>query len=271
MSTLALLRRWRGLLVDMDGVIYRGEEALPGAVRFFPLLNELGVAFVLLTNNSARMAAQYAAKLARLGIEVAPEHILTSGEAAALYLGGEAPGARVYVIGEDGLKEPLRARGFILTARRPDFVVVGFDRRFTYRKLRLASAALRAGAGFIAANPDATLPTEAGLLPGTGPLLAAIQACTGHSPLVIGKPGPYMLRLALARLGLPAEAAAIVGDRLDTDIAAGAAIGLGTVLLLSGIARQEDVAAAPVKPHLIFADLAELGLVLRQAREGTAS
>ncbi len=235
--------------------------------EFFRALEELDIRFSLLTNNSTLTTSQFVAKVRGMGVPATEAEVLTSAEATAAYLARLArPGAGVYVIGETGLREAVRARGFDLEAAEPDYVVVGMDRQLTYEKLRKACIAVAKGAGFIGSNPDVTLPTEEGLIPGCGALLAAIRACTGVEPVVIGKPETRMLDLSMQRMGVRSDVTAMVGDRLDTDIVAGQAAGVMTLLVLTGISTQEEIATCPVKPDQVFADLIALTGSLRAAK-----
>ncbi len=249
----------KAFIIDMDGVLYRGENRLPGARSFLQTLQREDTPYVLLTNNSTLTVAQYVEKLRRMGIEVPADGIMTSAVATALYLAGIAEaGTPVYMIGMEGLAEALTQQGFVLTAEAPEYVVVGLDTGVTYHKLSTATRAIRAGAGFIGTNPDRTLPTERGLEPGTGALLAAIEAATDVQPRIIGKPEPGVFNTALKRLGTKPEETAMLGDRLETDIAGGAAAGLRTILVLTGAATRDDLANAHVQPDLVFDDLEQL-------------
>ncbi len=249
----------RHLIVDMDGVLWRGDTPVPGLHEFFAFLREREIGFILATNNSSRLPEQYAEKLARFGVEVSPEHILTSSQVAAAYLATVAPpGTRVYAIGEEGVRQALEERGFVLTDEEAAYVVVGWDRQLTWSKLATAALLIYEGAAFVGTNPDTSYPFERGPVPGNGAQLAALQTATGVAPLVVGKPEPWMYKEALRRMGAQRETTAVIGDRLDTDIAGGVRLGLKTVLVLSGIATQADLAASPVKPDLVCADIREL-------------
>jgi len=259
------LRDLRGFLVDLDGVVYTGSDVVPGAPGFFALLRDLGIPFLLITNNSSRRADQFAAKLEGMGIPVRPEEVLTSAQATAEFLAASAGrGSRVFVIGEEGLRSSLKAHGFTL-ADDPevDYVVVGLDRGFNYEKLTTAIRAVNNGAQLVGPNPDTTLPMEDGLCPGAGAFQAAISAATGVQPLIVGKPEPTMLSIGLRLLGCAPQEAAMVGDRLDTDIVGGQRAGLVTILVLSGVVSAEAAAASPIKPDYVLRDLAELGERLR--------
>lgn len=243
----------KAFVIDMDGVLYVGQQRLPGARQFLSYLEEQDIPFILATNNSTLTPTQYVAKLGAMGIEVTEDRILTSGQATALYLSQVAPArARLYAIGEAGLISPLKEQGFHLTEEEVDYVVVGLDRQLTYEKLEIATLAIRAGATFIGTNPDTTLPTEQGLVPGTGATLAALEAATGASPLIIGKPEPILLRLAMEKMGLPSEGTAIIGDRLETDILGGREAGVITILVLTGISDREELTTSPHQPDFLF-------------------
>jgi len=260
----AALAAVRSLIVDMDGVLYRGREPIPGAREFVAFLQREGIPFLLLTNNSTLTPAQYVAKLARLGIEVGEDRILTSAQAAALYLERVAPpGAKVYLIGEEGLRAALREKGFAFAERGADFVVVGMDRQLTYEKLKIATLLIRGGARFIGTNPDKTFPSEEGIVPGNGATLAALEAATGVAPMVVGKPERAIFDLALARMGVGREGAAVVGDRLETDVLGGRRAGLITILVLSGVTTPKELAASGVQPDLVFEDVGQMVEVWR--------
>ena len=247
------LRSITSLIIDMDGVLYRGQERLPGAREFLAHLVEGEVTFILATNNSTLTPQQYVGKLAAMDIAVTEDHILTSGQASALYLAQVAGrGTKVYAIGEDGLFAALKEQGFQLTEEKAQYVVVGLDRQVTWDRLRIATLAIRAGATFIGTNPDTTLPTEEGLVPGTGAILAALEAATGVSPQVIGKPQPTLLELAMDRMGVDRNGTAIVGDRLETDILGGKNAGITTVLVLGGITQREELNDSPYQPDFVF-------------------
>jgi 4-nitrophenyl phosphatase len=247
------------LIVDMDGVLWRGEEPMPDLQRFFAFLSDHDIGFVLATNNASKRPQQYARKLARLGVSVSVESIVTSAQATAAYLAAREPkGTPVYVIGKKGLRQTLVDEGFTLGEDKVRYVVVGWDPDLTWRMLAKATLLIRGGAGFIGTNPDVTFPSEEGLVPGNGAQLAALQAATGVEPLVVGKPQPWLYQEAMRRLGAKLETTAVIGDRLDTDIAGGLRAGLFTILTLSGITTQADVDGSPVQPDLVCEDIGEL-------------
>jgi 4-nitrophenyl phosphatase len=255
----AILRPIRHVLIDMDGVLWRGEQAMPGLEGFFGFLRQNDIAFMLGTNNASRTPEQYAAKLAGFGVEVWLTSILTSSLVAAAYLDDIAPsGSRVYAIGEDGLQRALEEQGFVLGSEGAEYVVVGWDRELNWEKLRTASLLIHEGAAFIGTNPDVTFPTKQGPAPGNGAILAALEAATGVSPVVTGKPEPRMYEEALRRMEATPETTAMVGDRIDTDIAGAARQGMTTVLTLSGISTAEEARASPISPDLICEDISDL-------------
>lgn len=257
------LHRLRGLLIDLDGVVYLGDTLIPGAREFFATLCERGMPYLLVTNNSSRTRAQFAGKLSRLGIPVSEEQVLTSAEVTAEYLSRRArAGAGVFIVGEEGLAEAVGRYGFRTDVEPVEYVLVGLDRAFDYRKLALAIRYVRAGAALVGANPDRTLPVEGGVLPGAGSLLAAVEAGAGVRAEVVGKPEPVIFELGARRLGLPAGDVAVVGDRLDTDILGARRAGMRAILVLTGISRRADLADSPVQPDLVVDDLPALARAL---------
>jgi 4-nitrophenyl phosphatase len=249
----------RYLIIDMDGVLWRGAQAIPGAPEFIHFLRERGVAFVLATNNATKTVTQYVEKLAGLGMDVAPHEIITSAVATADYLATLAePGTPVYVIGGRGLHEALAAKGFVLNSDRAKYVVAGQDLDLTFDKLRRATLFIRAGARFIGSNPDKTFPSEEGIIPGAGAILAALEAATGTTPVIVGKPEPIMFEQAMKRMGASREETAMLGDRLETDIWGGQRAGLKTILVLSGVSTPNDLADAEYQPTWVFQDVDEL-------------
>lgn len=254
-----LLTRIRGFLLDMDGVLYRGDHPLPGARRFVTALQNQGIPFILLTNNSTRTPAQYVARLKRMGLQVSPSTILTSAQATAMYLEKVAPrGARIYVIGEDGLRDEIAGRGYVIAESNVAFVVVGMDTHVTYEKLRIATLAIRSGAAFIGTNPDRSFPAKEGITPGCGAILAALEAATDVRPTVIGKPQRAMFDLALRKLGTRPEETAMIGDRLETDILGGREAGLLTILVLTGVTSRRDLSESSIKPDVVCKGLRQL-------------
>lgn len=259
MPTSFPFARVRHLLIDLDGVIYRGATALPGAPEFIGWLHNEGITARLVTNNATLTPPQYVAKLANMGIEVSPDEVFTSALATALYLREQGQQDKsAYVIGQDGIVDALREIGMRITDERPDWVVAGLDRGLTYQKLTIASLAIEHGSGFIGTNPDTSFPTERGLEPGAGAILASIAATTGISPVIIGKPRPLMLELAMHQMGATAGDTAMLGDRLDTDIAAADAAHVASILVLTGVSKRDEVASSPYQPDLVVSNLPEL-------------
>lgn len=243
----------------MDGVLYRGDRPLPGARCFVRMLQDKGIPFMLLTNNSTRTVAQYMTKLDHMGLQVTPSDILTSAQATAMYLQRiTPPGTRMYVIGEDGLHEELTSRGYVVAEEDVAFVVVGMDTHLTFDKLRTATLAIRSGAVFVGTNPDRTFPSEEGITPGSGAILAALEAATDVSPTIIGKPQQAVFNLALEKLGMRPEETAMIGDRLETDILGGQKAGLFTILVLTGVTSRQHLSDSDLKPDLVFENLDQL-------------
>jgi len=256
----ARLRNAKAWVFDMDGVFYVGTQPLPGANDLLNALELRERPYMLATNNSMATPADYVKRLARMGIETPESAILTSAIATRDYLLETLPeDAGIYVVGMPALREQLfqdtKFQAVQYGETVPAAVVVGLDKLFTYEKLLLAHHAILAGARFIATNADATLPTENGLVPGCGAVVAAIATSTGVQPVVIGKPEPLMLEMALHRLGVKPDEAVMVGDRLDTDILAGHRAGMLTLLVLTGVSTREEVATAEALPDLVFTDL----------------
>ena len=253
------------LIIDMDGVLYRGDEPMPRLGEFFAFLrapqgapHQRPIPFILATNNSTHTPEQYVAKLARMGVEVFPGEILTSGQATARFLARQhPPGTRVHVFGMPSLRQAVEAEGFVLADEDVAVVVASMDREVTYEKLKRASLLIRDGARFVATNRDPTVPSAEGLLlPGTGTMIAALETASGVTPTAIGKPEPTMFQLALAQMAARPETTATIGDRLDTDILGGQRAGLTTICVLSGSSSRAEAEA--FGPDYIFEDIAEL-------------
>jgi 4-nitrophenyl phosphatase len=261
------------LILDMDGVLWRGETPMPGLVEFFDTLLNQGIGYVLATNNAARTAEQYTEKLRRFGLEIAPQRILTSAETTADYLSRHhPPGTRAYIVGAKGLHEAMSAQGFeIVTAEevkkgaRAPLVIMGFTPHACYNDLAMATLLINDGSEFVGTNADPSIPSELGIVPGVGALLAAVTTATGVTPKTIGKPGPLMFEHAMRRLGSLKAETAMVGDRLSTDVDGAKAAGLWAILLLSGVSSANDIQHSTYKPDFVFADITELGSALARA------
>jgi HAD superfamily hydrolase (TIGR01457 family) len=248
-------------LIDLDGVIYRGNALLPGAKEFIAWLKANNKKFLFLTNNSFASETQVLEKLTHLGIITDTSHLLSAGEAAVQNIARRFPGALVYLVGEPPLIDLLREYQLQVAdvdAHEADVVLVGLDRHFDYRKLTGAVLSIRAGAHFITVNRDALLPVAGGFLPGCGTMAAAIEAGTSVTPEVVGKPEPLLLQEAMRLLGSRPEETVMIGDSLAVDIQGGKAAGTHTLLVLSGNTSLEDVANSSIKPDYIYQDVAAL-------------
>ncbi len=257
------LSQIRGVVLDMDGVLWRDDVPLPGLVGFFELLRANNIGFTLATNNSYKTPAAYLAKLEKMGVIGVDESlIITSATATADYMRQHYPaGTKVYIVGGNGLNEALSSAGYLIVEEGAGVVVAGIDPQLTYEKLKRATFQIRAGADFIGTNPDKTLPTPEGLTPGAGSVLAAIATATDRQPIVIGKPDTPMLETALRILGTAPENTLMVGDRLDTDILGGQRVGMKTAFVLSGVSTREDITLTGIVPDGIFEHLLDLTLL----------
>ncbi len=248
-------------LMDMDGVLVHQEQLIPGADRFIARLQETGHRFLVLTNNSIYTPRDLAARLALTGLEVPPEAIWTSALATARFLDEQRPQGTAFVIGEAGLTTALHERGYVLSERSPDYVVLGETRSYSLDAITRAIRLILAGARFIATNPDPTGPSPDGPQPATGAVAALIAKATGVAPYFVGKPNPLMMRAALRAIDAHSESTVMIGDRMDTDVVAGMEAGLETVLVLTGSTRAADVSRFPFRPSRIcdsIADVVEL-------------
>jgi NagD protein len=251
-------REIRSWLMDMDGVLVREENAIPGADRFLERLAELGTPFLVLTNNSIYTRRDLAARLRASGLTVPEEAIWTSALATARFLDDQRPNGSAYVIGEAGLTTALYQAGYTLTERDPEYVVLGETRTYSFERITTAIRLIAAGARFIATNPDPTGPSPDGPLPATGSVAALITRATGVQPYFVGKPNPLMMRSALNAIDAHSETAAMVGDRMDTDVVAGLEAGLEAILVLTGVTTREEAERHPYRPSRIVDSVAEL-------------
>lgn len=246
----------RALVIDVDGVLWRGKQALPGVPAFFDFLRARKIAFVIATNNSARPASDVTERLLRMGVHIDDTQVLTSAEATARYLAHLTPPLkRIYMIGGAGLANALEQAGYQLVEQNADAVVAGIDLNFTYEKLKRATQEIRRGAKFFGTNGDKTFPGEDGIIPGAGALLAALQAATDVAPIVIGKPERALYDSAIEKMNVAREATAALGDRLDTDIAGGKRAGLASILVMTGVTTQAILAHSTIQPDFVFDDL----------------
>lgn len=253
----------RGLILDMDGVLWRDADPLGDLRAIFTRIADRGMRVVLCTNNSTRTTGQYLERLHASGVELEPWQIVTSSEALARALRQRFPaGGRVFILGEIGLADALQAQSFEPVSdgdsTRVIAVAMGMDRALTFTKLRTATLLIRGGLPFYATNPDRTFPTPEGLIPGAGALIAALATASDVTPIIVGKPHPDMLVLALERLETSRNDTFVVGDRLETDIAAGQAVSCPTALVLSGVSTREMAEAWRPPVTLIADDLSEL-------------
>lgn len=252
------LKSKRGFICDMDGVIYHGSRLLEGSKGFVDWLKSEGKQFLFLTNSSARSPRELHQKLMHMGIEVGEDHFITSGMATAHFIASQCPGGRVFAIGDSGLYQALYEAGLSIDESRPDYVVVGETRSYSYEKIETAILLVLAGAKLIGTNPDLTGPTERGIGPACRALIAPIEMATGRQAYFIGKPNPLIMRHARDILGCHRNETVIIGDRMDTDIVAGIESGIDTVLVLSGITKETDLDRYPYKPHYILQDVSEI-------------
>lgn len=264
MDSLHDIHAW---IIDMDGVLWEGDRPMPGLAEFFDTLRARGDPFMLATNNASQTPDQYVNKLAGMGVTVSRDEIITSAQAAALYLKElTRNGARVFAIGEDGVRQALAERGFALCElydTSAQFVVCGMDRGLSWDKLATATLNIRAGARFIGTNPDTTLPTERGITHGNGAILAALQTATGVAPTIIGKPEPIMYQQAMARLKVDSARTAAIGDRLETDILGAVRAGVRSVFVLSGVSNREQLRELDYQPTWVMQDIREISRALR--------
>jgi HAD superfamily hydrolase (TIGR01457 family) len=257
MDSIDKLSTVRGFLLDMDGTFYLGDRLLEGALRFIDLLCDQKKVFLFLTNNSSKHRREYAEKISQLGLPIQEEAVLTSGEATALYLRAQHPGANLFLVGTPSLEAEFRQFGFQLVQQDPQFIVLGFDTTLTYQKLWTLCDLVRAGVPYIATHPDFNCPTEQGYMPDVGAMIAFVKAATGRLPdLVVGKPNRLIVDAAADKMNLRVDQLAMIGDRLYTDIALGPASGITTILVLSGETKPGDLIDSPFQPDYTFKDLA---------------
>ncbi len=247
-----------GFICDMDGVIYHGNKVLDGVVEFVNWMIENNKKFVFLTNSPERTPHELSMKLQRMGLNVSARHFYTSAMATAEFLSSQKPGCTAYVIGEAALSKALYDVGIYMNDVNPDYVVVGETRTYSFEKIEKAIELVNKGARLIGTNPDITGPTERGVMPATGALIAPIEIATNKKAYFVGKPNPVMLCHGLRKLGCHSEEIAFIGDRMDTDIIAGIESNVDTVLVLSGVTAREDIDNYPYRPKYILDGVGDL-------------
>ena len=254
-----------GYLIDMDGVLYRGTELIPGADVFINELRAREIPFRLLTNNSQRARRDVVAKLKRMGIDLLEEHVYTSAMATARYLADQKPNGTAYVIGEGGLLTALHTNGYAIVDHDPDYVVVGEGRTFNLELVEAAVRMIFGGAKLVATNMDPNCPTSNGSIrPGCGAMVAMLECATGVKAFSVGKPSPVMMRAARKEMNLATDEVTMIGDTMETDILGGVQLGYETILVLSGGTRESDLARYAYCPDIVVASLAEYAEYLNE-------
>ena len=246
------LRQREGFLCDMDGVIYHGNKLLPGVKEFVDWLYREDKNFLFLTNSSERSPKELQIKLARMGLEVDESHFYTSALATAKFISSQAPGCSAYVIGGAGLVTALHDAGITMNDIDPDYVIIGEGNTYNYENILKAVKLVMRGAKLIGTNSDLTGPAEDGIIPACRAMISPIEMATGQKAYFVGKPNPLMMRTGLRILGVHSEDAAMIGDRMDTDIVAGIETGLDTVLVLSGVTDRNEIKKFPYRPRLVL-------------------
>lgn len=252
------IRNKKGFICDMDGVIYHGSRILDGVADFVNWLIDNEKKFVFLTNSPEKTPHELSMKLERMGLKVSPDNFYTSAMATAEFLKSQKPGCTAYVIGESGLTKALYDQKIYMNDVNPDYVVVGETRTYNFEKIEKAIELVNKGAKLIGTNPDITGPTERGIMPATGSLIAPIEIATGKKAYFVGKPNPLMLRHGLKKLNCHSEEIAFIGDRMDTDIIAGIESNVDTVLVLSGVTSMEEIDRFPYRPKYILNGVGDL-------------
>lgn len=252
----------RCYIMDMDGVLVRGRQPIPGAQAWISRLLETNTPFLVLTNNPLYTPRDLQYRLASEGLHVPESHLFTSALATAQFLAQQRPGGTAFVIGESGLTSALHQVGYTLTSARPEYVVLGETHAYNLDQVTTAIRLIDGGARFLCTNPDPTGPSEGGLVPACGAMAALIERATGVRPYYVGKPNPLMMRQALTTLGAHSDETVMIGDRMDTDVIAGMEAGLRTVLVLSGVTRREEIDRYPYRPTCVLGSIAEVSLDL---------
>ncbi len=249
-----------GCILDMDGVLYRGDTLIPEVPDFLATLDRAGIVWTMATNNSTNTPRQYVEKLSRMGIEATEDRIVTSAVATATWLTTRhSKRTRIYVVGMAALEEALFGDGYFEPAGRDaEIVVSGAHFELRYEHLKIGCLAIRDGATYVATNADKTFPSEEGLIPGSGAIVAALRAATDVDPVIIGKPSPEMIESCRRIMGTDAKRTVMIGDRLDTDILAGERAGIRTALVLTGVSTRDDVTESGIVPDVIVETLEPL-------------
>lgn len=249
---------YKGYLIDLDGTIYQGKNRIPAGERFIKRLQEKGIPYLLVTNNTTRTPEMVQSMLTnQFHVETGIETIYTATMATVDYMNDMNRGKTAYVIGETGLKSAIAAAGYVEELENPAYVVVGLDSQVTYEMLAIATLAIQKGALFIGTNPDLNIPTERGLMPGAGALNALLEAATRVKPVFIGKPNAIIMNKSLEVLGIQRSEAVMVGDNYLTDIMAGIQNDIATILVTTGFTRPEEVPTLSIQPDHVLSSLDE--------------
>jgi 4-nitrophenyl phosphatase len=251
------MKTYRGFLIDLDGTVYRGSEKIEEAILFIKELERRKLSYLFVTNNSTKHPAQVAEMLVEMGVPATADHVFTTSMATANFISEKHTGARIYAIGEEGLRSALKTKGLEIVEKDADYVVMGLDRSITYEKLAGAVLNVRNGAKFIATNGDVALPTERGLLPGNGSLVSVVSVSTGVKPIFIGKPESIIVEQALEVLGTSKDETLMIGDNYETDILAGIRAGIDSLLVHTGVTTKEQLKDVENQPTYSLSSLAE--------------
>jgi 4-nitrophenyl phosphatase len=252
-----MMKKYKGFLIDLDGTVYRGTEIIAEAVTFVKELERRNLPYLFVTNNSTKQPAKVAETLVEMGVPATADHVFTTSMATANFIYDEKADAKVYVIGEDGIRYSLKEKGFEIVEKDADYVVIGLDRSVSYEKLVGATLNVHSGARFIATNGDTALVTERGLLPGNGSIVSVVTVATGVQPVFIGKPESIIMEQALEVLGTSKEETLMIGDNYHTDILAGINAGIDSLLVHTGVTMKEHLKDIEVQPTYALSSLAE--------------
>jgi NagD protein len=247
-----------GYLIDMDGVIYKGSEVIPGAPEFITYLQESGTPYLFLTNNSAYTPLDVVVKLRKFDIQTSVEHVYTSALATAEFVQRQRPNGTAFVIGEGGLLNALNDVGYAISKQEPDYVIVGEGRVLNFELVEQAHRCIAAGASLLSTNADTWCPTDSGPRPGCGALVALLESATGTTAYHVGKPNPFMMRAARKRIGLRTDEVVMIGDTMETDIRGATDLGFTSILVLTGSTTVEQLQSYPFTPTKVVNSIAEL-------------